>query len=185
MKFYFNLILSAFSMYTIAQTGNINLDNVTIKITGKGGYVCSAQAMNFDRPVLARGESLPEAKALAMQQCQKQGHAFHCDIEECEQDSVNKNLTDIIFDISKDSLNVDIKFRGKVKYICTIEVWRKTYFAKAATKVEAKVLTSNECASANNGNAFHCDVEDSDCTQISGTSVKIGVGDILDKILGQ
>jgi len=172
-------IITALSFSVMAQTGTIDFGDVTITVAGSGAYVCSAQAMSSDRPVLARGESQEEAKALALQECEKQGNEFFCEVKECEKDTVNGNLLKIIFDIRRNSANIGISFKGNVKYSCTVKAWSKTYFAKAATKVEAKVLASNECANGNNGDAFFCKVKDNNCNQVSGTSGGISVGGIL------
>lgn len=183
MKFFLTLLVSVFSVSTIAQSGTVEVGGITIRVAGRGAHVCSAQAMSSDRPVLARGESLPEARALALLECQKQGNGFFCEVNECEKDTVNGNLVDVVFDVSRNDANIGINFKGKVKYLCTVEAWNKIYLAKAATKVEAKVLASNECASGNNGSAFFCDVEDSDCTLVSGTTGRIRVGGLLEDII--
>lgn len=182
MKFLTIAFLSALSFSSLAQV-DIETDNVSIRIAGRGAYVCSAENSLKSRVVLARGESRAEAKVLAQQECEILGDGFFCDVKECEKDVVNGSIVEVAVDISRGQTSVDLSFKGKVKFQCRVEAWGKTYYAKAPTRVEAKVLTQNECAAGNDGSGFFCRVSESDCSQISGNSGRVRVGGLIKDLL--
>lgn len=154
--FLMSLMISGLSW---SQTNN----TFNLEISGRGSFACSAQAKISDRPVVARGETKSQAEDLAKQECIKQGNGFFCKVTECERDMMNRGTTNVRFVIVIGSDGVRIDYQGNIKYNCEIKAWGKSYSASAATRVEAKVITSNECANGNNGDAFFCQVKDSDC----------------------
>lgn len=167
MNLFITFLLSVMSLSAMAQSGSVETGEILIQVAGRGGIVCSAQGMSSERLVLARGESASEAKALAEQECQKQGNEFFCKVKECEEDTENDGLVDVVFSVTRTTSDIGISFMGKVKYACTLKSGGKTFLAKAPTKVEAKVLASNACAFSRNDSAAACEVKEEDCTEIS------------------
>jgi hypothetical protein len=173
------LMLATYSFFSFAQSGSVQIGGVRIVIQGKGGHVCSAKAMLSDRPVLARGATKAEAEGLAVQVCKSStpNHAFFCKVDRCEKDNLNANNLNIEFEVNTNGSQIGISYKGKSGFQCQKEAWHKVYTAKAATRVEAMVLASNECATGNSGSAFFCDLKNSDCVAISpSTNVDIQVG---------
>ncbi|MCB9093289.1 MAG: hypothetical protein H6620_12090 [Halobacteriovoraceae bacterium] len=166
------LLSLCFNSFSQDVGGSIDLEQFKFKVPGQGAWVCMAQGMSSDRPVLARGASEAEAKILAKQECGKLADAFFCKVEKCEFDKTSKSPIDIVFDITKDNTGIKILFNGQSSHLCQIEAWSKTYYAKAPTQLEARVLTANQCANGNDGSAFFCDVDPEDCEalQVEGPS---------------
>ena len=87
-------ILLTLSIFAKATEGslaaNINLGNVAanLQISGQGSWVCSAEDSMNDVPVLGRGQTELEAKAVAMQECAKApyNNSFFCGVIECDRD---------------------------------------------------------------------------------------------------
>lgn len=171
MNLFVTVFVSAMSLSAMAQSGSAEIGDILIQVAGRGAYVCSAQGMSSDRLVLARGESQAEAKSLAEQECQKQGNEFFCKVKECEEDTENDGLVDVVFRVSRGVSDIGISFKGKVKYACTLKAGGRSYLAQAATKVEARVLASNACTFSRDDRGFSCEVKEEDCIQVSGTSL--------------
>lgn len=147
-----------FSFSTLAA--DINL--------GRGLWVCSSEGID-NYPTVARGQTRTEAKHFAQQACADyEGSDFHCDVEQCVKDTNRNNINiDINFTVERSGSNVSINLTdGDAGYVCTSEAWRKSYIAKAPTRLEAKVLATQNCV-ADGNSGMHCDVEE--CEALSGS----------------
>ena len=169
---------NGFTRSTIAPkiasvSGIISKDDLDIQIVGRGQYVCSAQAMSSSRPVVARGESLDEAKITASQECAAlNGDSFFCKIGECERDVSDNGRLDVIFKITRDLSKISVNYQGKATYFCSVEAFGQIFSAKASTLVEAKVLASNVCASGRDGDAFFCTPKPENCSKTGGVDLR-------------
>lgn len=136
---------------------------------GRGEWVCSAQGMSTERPVLSRARSKVEAEFEAKMECQdvsKINNGWFCSSKQCEKDDSRDRDVDISIRVNRHGTSVEIVTSESARFFCKANAFGKEYYAKANTKLEAKVLASNVCADDRNGDAFFCDVNDYDCTEV-------------------
>lgn len=174
------LALTSLSVYS-QVTADINL--------GRGKWICSSEGIK-SYPTVARGVTKTEAKHYAQQACADyEGSDFHCDVEKCTKDTNRNNINiEIDFTIERRGSRVSINLtNGDAGYVCTSEAWRKSYIAKAPTKLEAKVLARQTCI-ADGNHGMHCDIEQCEALSRSrgsrrgsinlGGGIRIGRGGI-------
>lgn len=150
----FTTILSAQELR--ARNENANL---TIKIRGNGAYVCKAQGMPTDRPVVARGTTERMAKREAMHLCKERdakNDGFFCEIKDCETDTQAQPYAEVLFMIETANGYFSIESKNGSKYRCRTEAFSEKYVVKAPTRIEGEVLATNVCADNRQGDAFFC-----------------------------
>jgi hypothetical protein len=152
----------------------------SLTLVGSGAYVCASAVAFGGTPVLARGGSKIQAQVAAQQLCTKAVGATFCSLDkvECERDSNNGNLAEIIFDITKTEKSVDIVFKGNAKYASIVRGFGGVlYTATAPTKLEAKIVGLQICSTEEKSSNF-CDVKE--IQQINGVSGNVNVGGLID-----
>lgn len=192
MYLIFGFIVFITTAPAAAQGATVTRENQLIaemNVAGLGKYICVAEDSFQKFPVLARGRTLKEAKALALKECATQnlGKGFFCQTVGCEQDTNARAETPANFDVVRDEKQVQIGWKGNAKHICHVKGWEKEYSSVAPTRIEAMALAKAICAddegirrSSGEPNGFFCKGNITACESLHGTKAKLKFKDILD-----
>lgn len=138
-----------------APIKNSSNEGVSIKklvnkftVPGTGPYVCASEESMIYSLFVARGNSVKEAKALALETCKSapQSDSFFCQERDCERDETPGGHETASFYVDRNKPNrVYIENKQGSQFQCIIEGKEGEFVGRATTRTESLVLAHRLC----------------------------------------